>query len=224
MKILLDTASTAEIKRAMEVYSVVGVTTNPTIIAKENTDFFPLLKEIRQLLGPKRELHVQLTGANAAEMWRETQRIWDELGQTVYIKIPTNREGLIAMRRVKEAGGRVTATAVYGVPQALLAAYTGADYVAPYINRMQNLDIDSIRAVEQLALAYRMHGLETNILAASFKNAKQVIDALLAGAHAVTVGADILDTIVENNIITGAIDGFMSDWRSVYGEKKIYEF
>lgn len=224
MKILLDTASVSEIKRAMKTYELVGVTTNPTIIAKEKTAFLPLIHSIRELIGEERELHVQLTAPTADEMLRETERLWQEFGRNLYIKIPTNREGLAAMRRVKAEGGRVTATAIYGVAQALLAAHSGADYVAPYINRMQNLEIDSIQAVGQVAQAYKQHDLATQILAASFKNAKQVTDALLAGAHAVTVGADILDTMVENYVIAGAIDGFMNDWQSVYGEKRIYEW
>lgn len=222
MEILLDTANIEQIKKYMALYQVVGVTTNPTIISREKAEFWPLLEEIKGLIGDK-QLHVQVTADTWEEMVKEAECILNRLGKDTYIKVPVNEQGVCAMKHLKAMGANVTATAVYSVQQAMLAASVGADYMAPYFNRMNNLNMDSKKVISEIADLYKIHDLPTKILAASFKNTEQVIDSLKVGAHAVTVSVDLLTTMVKNAIIDFAVDGFKKDWIHTYGNKKIYE-
>ncbi len=222
MEILLDTANIEQIKKYMGLYEVVGVTTNPTIISREKAEFWPLLEEIKSLIGDK-QLHVQVTADTWEEMVKEAECIQERLGKETYIKVPVNEQGICAMKHLKAQGANVTATAVYSIQQAMLAASVGADYMAPYFNRMNNLNMDSKKVVAEIADLYKMHGKSTKILAASFKNTEQVLDSLKAGAHAVTVSVDLLTMMVDNAIIRFAVDGFKQDWINLYGNKKIYE-
>ena len=222
MEILLDTANIEQIKKYMALYQVVGVTTNPTIISREKAEFWPLLKEIKGIIGDK-QLHVQVTADTWEEMVKEAECIRKRLGNDTYIKVPVNEQGVCAMKHLKEMGAKVTATAVYSVQQAMLAASVGADYMAPYFNRMNNLSMDSKKVIAEIAELYKTHNQSTKILAASFKNTEQVIDSFKVGAHAVTVSVDLLTTMVKNAIIDFAVDGFKNDWVSLYGNKKIYE-
>ena len=222
MDILLDTANLEQIKKYMELYDIKGVTTNPTIIAREKADFWPLLESIKEVIGDK-ELHVQVTADDWEDMIKEAECIRERLGKDTYIKVPVNEQGVCAMKHLKEMGANVTATAVYSAQQAMLAASVGADYVAPYFNRMNNLNMDSKKVVSDIAELYYMHGVDTKILAASFKNTEQVMDSLMVGAHAVTVSVDLLTTMADNAIIRFAVDGFKQDWVNLYGDKKIYE-
>ena len=222
MEILLDTANLNQIKKYTELYDITGVTSNPTIISREKADFWPLLLEVRKIIGEK-QLHVQVTADTWEEMIKEGECIREKLGKDTYIKVPTTEQGICAMKHLKAEGANVTATAVYTTQQAMMASSAGADYVAPYFNRMNNLNVDSKKVIGDMANLFKIHGKETKILAASFKNTEQVMDALMVGAQAVTVSVDLLTTMVENAIIDFAVEGFKKDWIKTYGDKKIYE-
>lgn len=222
MKIVLDTANLEEIKKYMEIYEIAGVTSNPTILAKEKSDFFPLIQSIRELVGDK-ELHVQVTGSICEEMIKEAQVIVDKVGRDTFIKVPTNEEGIKTMKQLKRMGFRITATAIYMPSQALMAATVGADYVAPYFNRMCNEGIDASAAVEEMAWLFDHYHKDTEILVASLKNTKQVMEAFLGGAHAVTTTPDLYRQMVESPLIDNAVADFGKDWTDLYGDKRIYE-
>lgn len=222
MEIILDTANIEEIKKYTSMYEIVGITTNPTIISRENAPFWPLMEEIKSIIGEK-QLHVQVTADTWEEMLKEAECIRARLGKDTYIKVPTTEQGICAMKHLKAMGAKVTATAVYTTQQAMMAASVGADYVAPYFNRMNNLNVDSKKVIGDMAALFRIHQKPTKILAASFKNTEQVMDALTVGAQAVTVSVDLLTTMVENAIIDFAVEGFRKDWTKIYGDKKIYE-
>ncbi|MCF0132609.1 MAG: fructose-6-phosphate aldolase [Blautia sp.] len=223
MEILLDTANIEQIKKYMQLYNITGVTTNPTIISREQEkDFWKLTTTIREIVGDK-QLHVQVTSDNWEEMLEEAEAIQIRLGKDTYIKIPAVEQGICAMKHIKEDGGRVTATAIYTPQQAMLAASVGADYVAPYYNRMNNLNVDSKKAIGDIVNLFRQHNKHTKILGASFKNTQQIMDVLMVGGEAVTVSGDLLTTMVKNAVIDFAVDGFIKDWKSVYGDKKLYE-
>lgn len=222
MEILLDTANLEQIRKYVGLYEITGVTSNPTIISREQAEFWPLLTEIRKIIGDK-QLHVQVTADTWEEMLKEAECIQRKLGRDVYIKVPTTEQGICAMKHLKADDSRVTATAVYTTQQAMMAASAGADYVAPYFNRMNNLNVDSKKVIGDMVELFKVHRKPTKILAASFKNTEQVMDALTVGAHAVTVSVDLLTTMVENAIIDFAVEGFKKDWIKTYGNKKIYE-
>ena len=222
MEILLDTANLEQIRKYTELYDITGVTSNPTIISREKAGFWPLLLEVRKIIGD-RQLHVQVTADTWEEMIKEGECIREKLGKDTYIKVPTTEQGICAMKHLKAEGANVTATAVYTTQQAMMASSAGADYVAPYFNRMNNLNVDSKKVIGDMANLFKIHDKKTKILAASFKNTEQVMDALMVGAQAVTVSVDLLTTMVENAIIDFAVEGFKKDWIKTYGDKKIYE-
>ena len=222
MEIILDTANLEDIRRYNDIYDITGITSNPTILAKEKAEFFPLLLEIRSIIGEK-QLHVQVTGSTCEEMLKEAEALTGRLGKDTYIKVPANEEGIKTMKVLKSRGNRVTATAIYMPQQAMLAASVGADYVAPYFNRMNNINVDSKKAIGDMAWLFEHNQIQTKIVAASFKNTQQVMDALMAGAQAVTGSPELYTQMVENPMIDSAIAGFAADWEATYGDKRIYE-
>ncbi len=221
MLYLIDTANLDSIRTCCEYYPVAGVTTNPTIISRENSDFKALITEIRRIIGDDRMLHIQTTATEAEEIVKEAEMLRSVVGGKFYIKIPITKEGLKAASVCKSHGIGVTMTAIFTQPQALVAARAGADFVAPYINRLDNIVSDGVHVVEEIVNIYRAYSLPTQVLAASFKNAEQVHKVSLTGAHAVTINPDLFDTLLYHPLTFYAIDDFQKDWENVYGEKKV---
>ncbi|GAB9260289.1 MULTISPECIES: fructose-6-phosphate aldolase [Ligilactobacillus] len=215
MEFMLDTVNLAEIKKWAQILPLAGVTSNPTIIKREGElDFFEHLKKVRELIGPQPSLHVQVVAKDTAGMVAEAKKLQAELGGNLYIKIPVTQEGLVAIKQLKQADFKVTATAIYTTMQGLLALEAGADYLAPYYNRMENLDTDPVALIAQLASAREKSTQKGKILAASFKNASQVTKALGAGAQAVTAGSDIYAASLADPAIAKAVSDFAIDWKT----------
>lgn len=215
MEFMLDTVNLAEIKKWAQILPLAGVTSNPTIVKREGElDFFEHLKKVRELIGPKPSLHVQVVAKDTAGMIEEAKKLQAELGGNLYIKIPVTQEGLGAIKQLKQADFKITATAIYTTMQGLLALEAGADYLAPYYNRMENLDTDPVALIAQLASAREQSEHKGKILAASFKNASQVTKALGAGAQAVTAGSDIYAASLADPAIAKAVSDFAIDWKT----------
>ena len=221
MLYLLDTADLNAIRHYSEFYPIDGVTTNPSILAKSGGDFWGTLLAIRQIIGPDKMLHVQTRGITAEQMVAEGLHLKEKLGGDFYLKIPVCEEGLKATMELKKLGVKVTVTAIFTPAQALMAAKAGADFVAPYVNRLDSIMGDGVRVVSEIVEQFELYGIETRVLAASFKNAEQVHKCALVGCHSVTVTADIMKNLISHPMTDAAIEGFDRDWRSVYGDKKI---
>ena len=221
---LLDTADLSAIKHCNEFYPLAGVTTNPSIISKANSDFWPLVEEIRSIIGPDKMLHVQTTKETAEEIVEEAKLLKERLGGNFYVKIPISEEGLKATRMLKKIGIGVTVTAIFTPPQALIAAMAGADFVAPYANRLDNIIGDGCEVVGQIVSQFDAYGLDCKVLAASFKNAEQVHKCASVTCHSVTVSPNILKILITHPMTDAAITGFKKDWSSVYGDKTIKDF
>jgi len=220
MELLLDTANLNKISRAINFYPINGVTTNPSILAKENVgDLFTHLKAIRSLIGFERTLHVQVIGITCDEILNDAKTIAENIDKEVYIKIPATPEGLKAMRILKSQGVKVTATAIYSKLQAHMAVLSGADYLAPYVNRMANLDIDPMVSLTSMVQFIVNEGSDSKIVAASFKNLAQVSDAIDCGIHAVTIDPDLLDQIFNFPSLSKAVEDFNNDFEKAYGVK-----
>lgn len=220
MKLILDTANINKINEYLTYLPVDGVTTNPSIIKKENEkDIVNHLKKIQDLIGNERTLHVQVVSDNYEGMLSDAEKIINEIGGNVFIKVPVNKDGLKVIKQLKKDNVKVTATAIYSEIQALLAMELGADFLAPYINRMQNLNTDPYELVRNVANHIERNNYDTKILGASYKNIDQVLKTLNAGASHVTVGVDVLDVLVSNANIEKATEDFASDWYDVYGVK-----
>ena len=224
MLYILDTADLDAIRHCNEYYPLAGVTTNPSIIAKEHSDFWELIKSIRDIIGPNKMLHVQATEETAEEIVKEAQLLASRVGGDFYLKIPICEEGLKATMMLKKLGIKVTMTAIITPAQALMAARAGADFVAPYVNRLDNILSDGTRVVTEIVEEFKLHGIKAQVLAASFKNAEQVHKCALAGCHSATVTAEIMKTLISHPMTDAAIEGFKNDWKGVYGNKKISDF
>ncbi|MCP2238908.1 fructose-6-phosphate aldolase [Thermoanaerobacterium thermosaccharolyticum] len=218
--ILLDTANLDEICNAIDLYPIDGVTTNPTILVKEKKDFLKHIKDIRSLIGNERMLHVQVVGTKYQDIIDEAYYLNENIGGNVYIKIPVLPEGIKAMKYLSEKNIKVTATAVFTSQQALIAAKAGAKFVAPYINRIDNISSSGIDVVGEIAKIYKMFSLDTKILAASFKNVDQVKKAFLAGSDIVTISYDILEHMVYHPSTIESVNQFIKDWKELYGDTK----
>lgn len=224
MLYILDTADLSSIKYCNEFYPLDGVTTNPSIIAKENTDFWKLVKNIREIIGKDKMLHVQTVQTKAEKIVEEAKLLQKELGGEFYVKIPIGEEGLKATIELKKLGIGVTMTAIFTPTQALIAAKAGASFVAPYVNRLDNIISDGTEVVAEIVEQIENYGYDTKVLAASFKNAEQVHKCAAYGCHSVTVSADILKMIIAHPMTDAAISGFDKDWKSVYADKTILDF
>ena len=221
---LLDTADLAAIRHCNEFYPLSGVTTNPSIIAKEKTDFWPLVEEIRNIIGKDKMLHVQTTATKAEDIVEEAKLMQKRLGENFFVKIPIGEEGLKATMMLKKIGIPVTMTAIFTPAQALMAAKAGASFVAPYVNRLDNILGDGVEVVAQIVSEFTVYGLDTKVLAASFKTAEQVHKCALSGCHSVTITRDIMKTLISHSMTDLAVAGFKKDWKGVYDEKKIGDF
>lgn len=220
MKLLIDDANIEKIKAIYKYYPIDGVTTNPSILSKNGVAPYKALKEIREFIGKEAELHVQVVSKTAEDMVKEGHKIAEVLGKNTYIKVPTVPEGLKAMRILSDEGYNVTATAIYNAMQAFLAAKAGAKYAAPYVNRIDNLGADGIATAKAIQDIYDANGLETEILAASFKNSQQVQALCEYGIGAATVAPDVIENLIKNVSVTSAVDAFTADFEKLCGSGK----
>ena len=224
MKFFIDTANLSQISKAQEMGILDGVTTNPSIIAKAKTDFWPLVENIRAIIGKDKMLHVQTTETKAEAIVEEAKLLQERLGGEFYVKIPIGEEGLKATMMLKEIGIKVTMTAIFTPAQALMAAMAGASFVAPYVNRLDNILGDGCEVVAEIVNQLENYGSDCKVLAASFKNAEQVHKCASYGCHSVTVTDDIMKLLISHPMTDAAIAGFEKDWKGVYGEKTIKDF
>lgn len=222
MEFLLDTANIADIKKYQGIIPLTGVTTNPSIIKKEGkADFFNRLAEIKKIIGEKRSLHVQVVATTTEGIVADAHAVLKALGKDVYIKIPVNQAGLAAIKVLKKEKVNITATAIYTEIQGYLAIAAGADYLAPYYNRMTDNNIDANQVICNFNNLITKDNKQTKILAASFHTVNQVAQAIESGAHAVTVAPALIAEGLESHIIADAISDFTSDWESIYGKTTI---
>lgn len=221
MLYIIDTANLEAIKRCVEFYPIAGVTTNPTIISKEHTDFVSLVRQIRDIIGPDKMLHIQTTATDHKDIVSEAKALRALVGGEFYIKIPVSAEGLKATMELKKEGIGVTMTAIFTQQQALVAAVAGADFVAPYVNRLDNILSDGATVVGEIVELFKKHDIKSKVLAASFKNVEQVHKVAMLGGHSVTVNPDLFEKLIYHPLTQYAIDDFEADWSAVYGDKTI---
>ena len=222
MRILLDTADLSAIRRLAEFFPLEGVTTNPTILAKEGGDLKKLLMEIRETIGDL-ELHVQVTAPDYAGMIREAEAICNFLGKETFVKIPVTANGLRAIEELAQRDFLITATAILTPTQAMLAAEAGATYVAPYVGRCTRSGGDGIKLVKDIDQLFTYGECETAILAASFKTVDDILQVGLSGAEAATVSPELLEALIAHPTTDSSVVGFSEDWKRAFGGKPLYE-
>ncbi len=217
MKLCIDHADVKEIRRLTDLYPIDGVSTNPTILARCGRPPYEVLREIREIIGQEGELFVQVLSPDAESMVREARRIVSELGASTLVKVPCVPEGFRAMKAMKEEGIRFIGTAVYTAMQGFLAAKCGADYVAPYINRIDNMGFDGVQVARDIHDMIRSSGYDSGLLAASFKNSQQVLELTKYGVKAVTLSPEVFDGLVKNPAIDAAVRQFAADFETLAG-------
>ena len=219
MEFIIDTVNLDEIKEAVEYMPIVGVTSNPSIVKKTSPqNFIEHMREIREIIGKERSLHVQVISKDCDTIVKEAHRILEEIDDQVYIKVPVSYEGIKAIKILKAEGVNVTATAVYDLMQGYMALAARADYIAPYVNRIGNLGADPMELINELSNRIVMDGYDTKIVAASFKGVQQVRDAFNYGVQSITAPVEVLKQIFKNPNIEKAVDDFNADWYAMYGE------
>lgn len=220
MKLCIDDANIDKIRRIYNIYPMDGVSTNPSILAKTGRNPFEILREIRAIVGEDGELFVQVTSPKAEVMVKEAHRIVAELGKTTLTKIPCTPEGFKAMKQLKAEGLRFIGTTVYSPMQGFLAAKCGAEYVAPYVNRIDNMGFDGIQVSKDIHDTIQHNGLDSGLLAASFKNGRQVLELVKYGVKAVTAAPEIIEELVKNAAVDAALAQFSRDFAGLVGEGK----
>lgn len=224
MKIILDTAKIEDIKKVKEFFPIIGITTNPSILAKESNDLKRTLLELREICNDEIEIHIQTTEEKAEDILNEGIKLKEFFGKKFHIKLPMTPEGIKAVKLLTEKGIKTTVTTIFSPAQALLAAEAGATYVAPYVNRLDNITADGVLAVEGIAKIFKNYDYSTKILGASFKNIQQIYEVALTGCDVVTITPDLLYTIINHPYTEKSLVDFKKDWTSKYGEKKIIDF
>lgn len=217
MELILDTANIEDIKDLHTHLCLDGVTTNPSIISKEGKDFENIIKEIDEIVGKDTPIHAQVISTKFEDMMEEALYI-SKLRENMYVKIPVTKEGLRAIKELKKQNIKITATAIFTAHQGFLAAKAGADYVAPYVNRIDNISGDGVNVVKDLVNIINSYNLNTKVVAASFKNAQQVLDLMKVGVHSATIPADICRTMIAHPLTDWSVDKFIEDWSNTFGE------
>ena len=189
MEYMLDTVCLNSIEKYMNVVPIKGITSTPSIIKREGKiDFIPHMKRTLEIIGDDRTLHMQVVAKELEGMIDDAKRIWNQIGEEVYVKIPASKAGLNALSILKKehANCRITTSAVYTKLQAFLALESGADYVAVYTNRSENIGIDPFDIISSATEYTKRNALNGKIMASSIKNAMQITEAIESGADAVT--------------------------------------
>lgn len=218
MKLLIDDANLDAIKDIVSLYPIDGVTTNPTILSKAGENPRERLLKIRKLIGEEKDLHCQVVARSKEEMKEQARKLVKILGENTYIKIPSNGEGFKAMEELNKEGIKITATGIYSPLQGFLSAKAGAKYLAPYVNRIDNLGYDGLAVARKIQNILEANHFDTEILAASFKNSNQVLDLVERGVGALTLSPDVFKNLVNDRNVDFAIKTFEDDFGRILDE------
>ena len=219
MKLLIDDANTDEIRRLYDLYPLDGVTTNPSILAKTKRNPKEVLHEIRKMIGDDL-LFVQAVPTDAEGMIEDAIAITESLGENTVVKIPSIPEGFKAIRKLKELGIATCGTVVYTPMQAYLAAKAGASYVAPYVNRIDNMGYDGVEITKQIHDILTNNHMACMVLAASFKNSQQVKELCTSGIGSATAAPSVIDGFAKNSAIDQAVIDFCHDFATIGDDHK----
>lgn len=222
MKLLIDDANLDAIKAVAALFPIDGVTTNPTILSKAGENPKDRLIKIRELIGPDKDLHCQVVASSKEEMKDQARKLVKVLGENTYIKIPSNGEGFKAMEELSEEGIKITATGIYSPLQGFLAAKAGAKYLAPYVNRIDNLGYDGLAVAMRIQNILEANNFKAEILAASFKNSNQVLELVERGVGALTLGSAVFDGLVNDRNVDFAIKTFEDDFGKILDEGQTF--
>lgn len=212
MKLFIDTANVDEIRKASEMGVICGVTTNPSLIAKEGKVFEEVIKEIVTLVdGP---ISAEVIGLEADQMVKEAKELV-KIHKNIVIKIPMTAEGLKAVKVLSANNIKTNVTLIFSAAQALLAARAGATYVSPFLGRLDDIGDEGMRLISEIAEIFAIHDIPTEIISASVRTQIHVIQAARRGAHIATVPYKVIAEMIKHPLTTAGIEKFLKDWESV---------
>ncbi|MCG9578476.1 fructose-6-phosphate aldolase [Vibrio tubiashii] len=222
IELYLDTADVAETQRFNQCLPLKGVTTNPSILAKSKQGLNETLKGMQEVLGGTPRFHAQVVSSTVEGMLEEARQI-NELPYDLVVKVPATETGLAAIKLMKAEGVQVLATAIYSAQQGFLAALCGADYLAPYVNRIDAMNGNGVEVVADLQLLLDQNQLPAKILAASFKNTQQAMDVMKLGIEAITLPTDVAAAMFTHPAVAPAVAQFTADWTQAFADKLSFE-
>ncbi len=212
MKFFIDTANVDMIKAANDLGIISGVTTNPSLIAKEGRNFEEVVREITSIVdGP---ISAEVVSLEADGMVAEAEELV-KIHPNIVIKVPITLEGLKAVSRLAAKGIRTNVTLIFSPSQALMAARAGASFVSPFVGRVDDVSNDGIGLIREIVEIFDIHGIDTEIIAASIRSPKHVVDSALAGAHIATVPYNVIEQLVKHPLTDIGIEKFLKDWENV---------
>lgn len=217
MKFFIDTANVEEIKKANDMGIICGVTTNPSLIAKEGRDFKEVIKEITSIVDGAISGEVKATTVSAEDMIKEAREI-AAIHPNMVVKIPMTEEGLKAVKVLSKEGIKTNVTLIFNPTQALFAAKAGATYVSPFLGRLDDIATPGIDLIRTISDIFKIHNIETEIICASVRNPIHIIDCALAGADIATVPYKVIEQCIKHPLTDAGIEKFKRDYIAVFGE------
>lgn len=217
MKFFVDTANVEEIKKANDMGVICGVTTNPSLIAKEGRDFKEVIAEIAAIVDGPISGEVKATTVDAEGMIREGREI-AAIHPNMVVKIPMTAEGLKATKVLAAEGIKTNVTLIFTAAQALLAARAGAAYVSPFLGRLDDISVPGIDLINDITEIFMVHDIKTEVIAASIRNPIHVIDCAKAGADIATVPYKVIEQMIKHPLTDAGIAKFQADYKAVFGE------
>ena len=217
MKFFIDTANVDEIRKANDMGVICGVTTNPSLIAKEGKDYVETLKEIASIVDGPISGEVKATTTDAEGMIAEGREI-AKIHPNMVVKIPMTVEGLKAVKVLASEGIKTNVTLIFNANQALLAARAGATYVSPFLGRLDDISVRGVDLIREIADIFSVAGIDTQIIAASVRNPIHVTDCALAGADIATVPYKVIEQMTHHPLTDAGIEKFQADYKAVFGE------
>ena len=215
MKLFIDTANVADIKMANDMGIICGVTTNPSLIAKEGRDFNEVIKEITSIVdGP---ISGEVISLDADGMIKEGREI-AKIHKNMVVKIPMTEEGLKAVKVLSKENIKTNVTLIFTPAQALLAARAGASYVSPFLGRLDDIATNSLELIKTIVYIFKIHDITTEIITASIRSPLHVVDAARAGAHIATVPANVIKAMLKHPLTDSGIERFMKDWNDAFNK------
>ncbi|MBR5306846.1 MAG: fructose-6-phosphate aldolase [Oscillospiraceae bacterium] len=212
MKLFIDTANVDEIRKANDLGVICGVTTNPSLIAKEGRVFEEVVKEITSIVdGP---ISAEVISLESEKMVEEALELV-KIHPNIVIKLPMCIEGLKAVKVLASKGIKTNVTLIFSATQALLAARAGATYVSPFVGRLDDIGQEGINLISEVSEIFSIHGIETEIISASIRNPIHVTSSALAGAHIATVPYKVIEQMTKHPLTDAGIAKFLKDWESV---------
>ena len=217
MRLFIDTANVEDIRKANDMGVICGVTTNPSLIAKEGRNFKEVIAEIASIVDGPISGEVKATTTDAEGMIKEGREI-AAIHPNMVVKIPMTAEGLKAVKVLSAEGIKTNVTLIFSVNQALLAARAGATYVSPFVGRLDDINMPGIDLIKDIAEMFAIHEIETQIISASIRNTIHVADSALAGADIATVPYKVIEQMTKHPLTDQGIAKFQADYRAVFGD------